>query len=48
MTRMAFDGGAVIMLGGENNPCMIAGSMVQQVYGTGPEAFPKAAMHRRA
>jgi hypothetical protein len=47
MTRMAFDSGAVIMLGGENNPCTIAGSMVQQVYGTRPEAFPKAAMHRR-
>ena len=28
-------------------PCVIAGSMVGQVHGTAPQAFPKAAMHRR-
>lgn len=47
MTRLVFEGGAVIMLGGENNPCTIAGSMVGRVHGTSPAAFPKAAMHRR-
>ena len=47
MTRMKFDGGAVIMLGGENNPCTIAGAMVEAIHGTPPQAFPKAAIHRR-
>lgn len=47
MTRMEFDGGAVLMLGGENNPCTIAGALVGDAYGTTPSAFPKAAMHRR-
>jgi hypothetical protein len=35
------------MLGGENNPCTIAGALVGDRYGTRPEAFPKAAIHRR-
>ncbi len=47
MTRMVFDSGAVIMLGGENLPCTIAGAMVSAVHGTRPAAFPKAAMRRR-
>jgi MOSC domain-containing protein YiiM len=47
MTRMVFSSGAVIMLGGENNPCTIAGAMVGRVHGTSAEAFPKAAIHRR-
>ncbi|MBK9740618.1 MAG: sulfurase [Actinobacteria bacterium] len=47
MTRMVFGGGAVIMLGGENAPCTIAGSMVQAAHGTRAEAFPKAAIRRR-
>lgn len=47
MTRMVFDGGAVLMLGGENTPCTIAGAMVGRVHGTTPQAFPKAAMHLR-
>ena len=47
MTRMKFDGGAVLMLGGENNPCTIAGAMVEAIHGTPPQAFPKAAIHRR-
>ena len=47
MTRMVFSGGAVIMLGGENNPCTIAGALVGRVHGTPAEAFPKAAMHLR-
>ena len=47
MTRLVFDGGAVLMLGGENLPCTIAGAMVAEVHGTRPEAFPKAAMGLR-
>jgi hypothetical protein len=47
MTRLVFDGGAVLMLGGENLPCTVAGALVQAVHGTPPEAFPKAAMGRR-
>ncbi len=47
MTRLVFDGGAVLMLGGENLPCTIAGAMVAQVHGTTPESFPKAAIRRR-
>lgn len=43
MTRLVFDSGAVLMLGGENNPCTIAGRMVAAAHGTRPEAFPKAA-----
>ncbi len=29
MTRLVFDGGAVVMLGGENMPCTIAGGLVR-------------------
>lgn len=47
MTRLVFDGGAVLMLGGENLPCTIAGGLVAAVHGTRPEAFPKAAMGLR-
>ena len=47
MTRLVFDGGAVLMLGGENFPCTIAGALVGDVHGTRPEAFPKAAMGLR-
>ena len=47
MTRLVFDGGAVIMTGGENLPCTIAGALVQTAHGTRPEAFPKAAMGLR-
>lgn len=38
---------AVIMLGGENLPCVIAGRMVAAAHGTAPEALPKAASRRR-
>lgn len=47
MTRLVFDSGAVIMTGGENLPCTIAGALVEAVHGTRPEAFPKAAMGLR-
>jgi len=47
MTRLIFDGGAVLMLGGENLPCTTAGAMVEAVHGTPAHAFPKAAMGRR-
>ncbi len=47
MTRLVFGSGAVIMLGGENDPCTIAGAMVGAVHGTRPERFPRAAMHKR-
>lgn len=47
MTRLVFDGGAVVMLGGENLPCTIAGALVGDVHGTRPESFPKAAMGLR-
>jgi hypothetical protein len=47
MTRLVCEGGAVIMLGGENDPCVIAGRMVAAQYGSRPEAFPKAAMGLR-
>jgi hypothetical protein len=47
MTRLMFPSGASIMTGGENNPCTIAGGMVQARYGTLPHKFPKAAMHLR-
>ena len=47
MTRLVFDGGAVLMLGGENMPCTIAGRLVEAVHGTPPQAFPKAAIGRR-
>ena len=47
MTRLVFEGGAVVMTGGENFPCVIAGGLVQAQHGTTPSAFPKAAMGRR-
>ena len=47
MTRMVFGSGAVVMLGGENYPCTVAGGLVQAVYGTSPSSFPKAAMGLR-
>lgn len=47
MTRMVFDSGAVLMLGGENYPCTIAGGLVRSVHGIAPHAFPKAAMGLR-
>ena len=47
MTRLIFPSGASIMTGGENNPCTIAGRLVQDRYGASAHSFPKAAMHRR-
>lgn len=47
MTRLVFPSGAVIMLGGPNAPCTIAGAMVAEQYGSRAEAFPKAALGRR-
>lgn len=47
MTRLEFASGAVIITGGVNTPCTIAGAMVGQVHGTAPEKFPKAAWDRR-
>lgn len=47
MTRLEFSSGAVIMTGGVNNPCTIAGRMVAAAHGTAPEKFPKAAWDRR-
>ena len=47
MTRLVFGSGAVIMLGGENDPCTIAGAMVGALHGTRPESFPRAAIHKR-
>lgn len=47
MTRLVFAGGVVLMLGGENFPCTIAGGLVEAAHGTSPSAFPKAAMGRR-
>ena len=47
LSRLVFASGAVLMTGGFNTPCTIAGRMVAAVYGTRPEAFPKAAMGLR-
>ena len=47
MTRLIFEGGAVLILGGENFPCTIAGAMVGAVHGTSKSKFPKAAMGLR-
>ena len=41
------DDPVVIVLGGENTPCTIAGGLVQARYGTSPEKFPKAATRHR-
>lgn len=47
MTRLEFESGAVLMTGGENTPCVIAGRMVAARYGTRAPAFPKAAIGLR-
>ena len=47
MTRLAFPSGAVVLLGGPNAPCTIAGEMVARSYGSRPESFPKAAIGQR-
>lgn len=55
MTRLVFSSGAVIMTGGENLPCVIAGRLVTASGATrladgqpsDPSAFVKAAMARR-
>lgn len=43
MTRLEFSSGAVLMTGGVNTPCTLAGRMVAGTYGTEPSKFPKAA-----
>jgi MOSC domain-containing protein YiiM len=47
LTRLEFASGAVIMTGGRNAPCTIAGRMVEGRYGVPPEKFPKAAFDLR-
>lgn len=47
LTRLVFGSGAVLMTGGFNTPCTIAGRMVQSRYGSAPERFPKAAWDLR-
>lgn len=47
LTRLVFDGGVVIMTGGENLPCTVAGRLVSERYGTRPESFPSAALGLR-
>lgn len=47
LSRLVFDGGAVILTGGLNTPCTIAGGLVGDRYGTRAEHFPKAAMGLR-
>ena len=47
MSRLVFASGAVLMTGGANAPCTIAGAMVSARHGSRPEAFPKAAIGRR-
>lgn len=47
MTRLIFASGAVVVVGGENDPCAIAGRLVAAVHGTAPAAFPRAAQHKR-
>ena len=47
MSRLEFASGAVLMTGGRNAPCTIAGRMVQARYGSPAEKFPKAALDRR-
>ena len=47
MSRLAFASGAVLMTGGRNAPCTIAGRMVQARYGSAAEKFPKAAFDLR-
>jgi MOSC domain-containing protein YiiM len=47
LSRLVFGSGAVLMTGGFNTPCTIAGRMVEARYGTPPERFPKAAWDLR-
>ncbi len=48
MTRLEFASGAVLMTGGVNTPCTLAGGMVQRTYGgPSPAKFPKAAWNLR-
>lgn len=47
LTRLLFAGGVVVMTGGANLPCTVAGSLVFDHYGTRPESFPSAALGRR-
>jgi len=49
MSRLVIgdDDPVVVVLGGENTPCTIAGGLVQERYGTPAERFPKAALHLR-
>ena len=47
LTRLAFASGAVLMTGGFNTPCTIAGRMVQARYSSPAERFPKAAWDLR-
>ena len=48
-TRLFFDGGAVLLVTGENKPCTIAGKAIEQQVGQPglADKFPKAAMRRR-
>lgn len=47
LSRLVFASGAVLMTGGFNTPCTIAGRMVAERYGSAPERFPKAAWDLR-
>jgi hypothetical protein len=47
LSRLVFSSGVVLMTGGFNSPCVIAGAMVQERYGAPASRFPKAAIHRR-
>jgi hypothetical protein len=50
MTRLFFSNGVVLMTGGENNPCSMAGNMVQKMVPEKPglsQLFCTAALHRR-
>lgn len=47
LSRLVFGGGAVLMVGGSNSPCIIAGAMVEAAYGAPAQHFPRAALHRR-
>lgn len=47
LSRLVFGSGAVLMVGGSNAPCIIAGGMVEERYGAPAQRFPKAAIDRR-
>jgi MOSC domain-containing protein YiiM len=50
MTRLFFSNGVVLMSGGENSPCKIAGGMIQQMVPEKPglsALFCSAGLHRR-